>query len=91
MGIGGWGGSIQPRSPLKFTLAVLLYAESTLMSKTKSPTDRRRDRWGWVVLGQGLRCFLDAVKLGVPVRSNLIAEPLENPANVVLGRREIVE
>jgi hypothetical protein len=27
------GGSIQPRSPLKFTLAILLYAEPTLMSK----------------------------------------------------------
>ena len=30
----GWfGGSIQPRSPLKFTLDILVYAESTLMSK----------------------------------------------------------
>ncbi len=27
------GGVIQPRSPLKFTLEILLYAESTLMSK----------------------------------------------------------
>jgi len=27
------GGMIQPRSPLKFTLEILLYAESTLMSK----------------------------------------------------------
>jgi hypothetical protein len=32
-GVGWFGGSIQPRSPLKFTLEILLYAESTLMSK----------------------------------------------------------
>jgi hypothetical protein len=32
-GVGWFGGSIQPRSPLKFTLDILVYAESTLMSK----------------------------------------------------------
>ena len=37
-----------------------------------------------------LRRFFDAVKLGVPVRSNLIAEPFENPIGIVTRRREIV-
>jgi hypothetical protein len=74
------GGSIQPRSPLKFALAIFVVRRIGTYVEVFSD--------GAPIL---LRRFFDAVKFGKPVRTNLIAEPFENPANVVPRRREIVE